>query len=126
MISPRLAREARQLLRRIVFRCERADLFNAGREGPVREPLQVDLIVHRKGPYVDCRSDARDLHRLGPVFRKAQRKAAILHPVVQRAELNKRRNLPLRVNTWDGVMGAGRGPTSGSMSRRRSLYGTVP
>jgi hypothetical protein len=71
MIRPRLAREARQLLRRIVLRRERSDLINAAWEGPIRERLQVDLSVHREGPHVNGRSDARDLHRLGPEFRNA-------------------------------------------------------
>jgi hypothetical protein len=46
----------------------------------------------REGPHVDrTRSDAGDLpHRLGAVFRNVQRKAAVLRPVVQRAELNKK------------------------------------
>ena len=35
MIHPPLAREIRQLLRRIVRLRERADLVNAAREGPV-------------------------------------------------------------------------------------------
>ena len=35
MIRPRLARETRQLLRRIVRQGERVDLVNAAREGPV-------------------------------------------------------------------------------------------
>ncbi len=64
MIRPRLACEARKLLRRIVPWRERADLVNAAREGPVREPLQVDLGVHREGPHVDRRSDTRDFHPL--------------------------------------------------------------
>jgi hypothetical protein len=89
MICPRLTREARELLRRIVPQRERSDLINAAWEGPIRERPQVDLSIHREGPHVDGRSDARDLHGIGPEFRNAQRKAAVLHPVVQRTELNK-------------------------------------
>jgi hypothetical protein len=89
MIRPRLTREARQLLRRIVPRRERSDSVNAAWEGPVRERLQVDLGTHREGPHVNGRSHARDLHRIGPEFRNVQPKAAVLHSVVQHTELNK-------------------------------------
>jgi hypothetical protein len=125
MICPRLTREARQLLRRIVLRHERAGLINASWEGPVQERLQVDLSIHREGSHINGRSHACDLYHPGPEFRNAQRKAAILHPVVQRTELNKSQYLPLWVNTWHDVMRVECGPTSGSTSRRRSLYGTV-
>jgi hypothetical protein len=51
MIYPRLASEVRLLPSRRI---------NAAREGPVREPPQVDAGTHREGEDVDCRSDARD------------------------------------------------------------------
>jgi hypothetical protein len=53
---------------------------NAAPEGPVREPPQVGAGTHYEGQDVDCRSDARDHNRLGPVFRNAQRKATVFHP----------------------------------------------
>jgi hypothetical protein len=89
IIRPRLTREARQLLRRIVHRREQSDPIILSQGSPVREGLQIDLGIHREGPHVNGRSHAHNLHRLGPEFRNVQRKAAVLHPVVQRAELNK-------------------------------------
>jgi hypothetical protein len=77
MICSRLASEVRLLPGRSV---------NAAREGPVREPPQG---THREGQDIDCRIDARDHNRLGPIFRNAQRKATVFHPVVQRVELEQ-------------------------------------
>ena len=86
MICPRLAREARQQLCRTEPRRGRGDLVNVERELLY---ARADLDVHREGSHIDCRSGGYDLHGIRPVFRNAQRKAAVLHPVVQCAEVNK-------------------------------------
>jgi hypothetical protein len=69
MICPRLPSEVRLFPGHSV---------NVAREGPVRESPQVGACTHREGQDIDCRSDARDHHRLGPVFRNAQHKATVI------------------------------------------------
>ncbi|KAH9032257.1 hypothetical protein EDB85DRAFT_2275124 [Lactarius pseudohatsudake] len=97
VIRPRLAFEARKLLRRILPWHERADLVNTARES-------LSLFWH------------------------ARREAAALHPIIQRAELNKGRNQPLFVNMTRSRGGVTRAEsdkitlTLGPMSRPPSLW----
>ena len=73
MICPRLTSKILPLANRSVN----------GRAGEVLyESLRKSALAPTGGQDIDCRSDVRDHNRLEPIFRNAQRKATVFHPIV--------------------------------------------